>query len=148
MPLLAEARLKLSTRPALLDRLHGAWWPTSDDLVSELPLMLVTAAPSVPAVIAVSLNRSEWPGAPLLFRASATHSPTLSWYGLPEPHLAVLQCTGRRRLVLLLVPPDTSHRVAAAAMAMASSPGNVLSAHQTLERARLGRDDVLAPDGA
>ncbi|GAB2458799.1 hypothetical protein GCM10027265_04960 [Jatrophihabitans fulvus] len=110
--------------------------------------MLVTAAPSVPAVIGVSLNRSEWPGAPLMFRAFATHSPTLSWYGLPEPHLAVLQCTGRRRLVLLLVPPDTSRRAATAAMAMASTPGNALSAHQTLEFALLRAAAVPGTDSA
>jgi hypothetical protein len=48
----------------------------------------------------------------------------VAWYGLAEPHMMVLRLDRQRKLVLLVVPPDTLENVALAAMLMAAQPGN------------------------
>lgn len=131
-----EARLVLAGRHARRDHLHGAWWPRSTDIEDELAPMLVDALATLHAVLGVTLNRDEWPGAPLIFQPLATRSPKISWYGLTEPHLALLHCGRLNRIAVLVVPPDTPEDAALTAMLMAAAPGNSLTTTETLARAR------------
>ena len=133
-----ETRLVIAKRLARRDHLHGAWWPYSTDIERELGPMLTLAVTRLPTVRGVALNRDEWPGAPLVVSQSATSTPKISWYGLSEPHLAVLHCGGHNllSLALLLLPPDTPEQVALTAMLMAAAPGNCLSTTDTLAGAR------------
>lgn len=131
-----DTRLVIAERPARRDHLHGAWWPYTTDIERELAPMLRLAVTRLSAVLGVALNRDEWPGAPLHLQPLATSSPKISWYGLTEPHLAMLHCGGHNRIALLVLPPDTREQVALAAMLMASTPGNCLTTTETLTRAR------------
>jgi hypothetical protein len=99
--------------------------------------MLRLAVTRLHAVLGGALNRDEWPGPPLVLHRSAA-TPKISWYGLSEPHLAVLHCGGHNRiaLALLLLPPDTPEEVALTAMLMACAPGNDLTTTETLAKAR------------
>lgn len=139
------ARLVLATRFARRDHLQGAWWPASRDLVLELPPLLAAAGHRLHGIYGVTLNREEWPDAPLLAQPLPVRSPTINWYGLAEAHLAVLHCVGGMRVTLLLLPPDTAEDVALTAMLMAATPGNDLSAAETLTWAR---DRAAADAGA
>lgn len=95
-------------------------------------------------VFGVTLNRDEWPGAALSQRSAHPGSTKISWYGLPESHLAVLHCSDQRLLALLVLPPDTAEQIALIAILMASAPGNALTTTETLARART-RAGAAAP---
>ena len=131
-----DARLVIAERPARRDHLHGAWWPHTTEIERELAPMLSLAVRRFPAVLGVALNRNEWPDAPLVPQSLATSRTKISWYGLSEPHLAVLHCGGHNRIALLVLPPDALEQVALSAMLMASTPGNCLTTMETLARAR------------
>ena len=135
MNLRRDTRLVIAERPARRDHLHGAWWPYSTNIEHELAPMLTRALTRVPAVLGVTLNREEWPGAPLLLQPLTTRNPKISWFGLTEPHLAVLHCGGQNRIALLVLPPDTVEEVAVTAMLMSAAPGNRLTTIETLARA-------------
>jgi Family of unknown function (DUF5994) len=131
-----DTRLVIAERLTRRDHLHGAWWPYTTDIERELAPMLSVAVTRFRAVIGVALNRDEWPGAPLLLQPLATGRPKISWYGLTEPHLAMLHCGGHNRIALLVLPPDAPEQVALTAMLMASAPGNCLTTTETLAKAR------------
>lgn len=131
-----DARLVITDRPVRRDHLHGAWWPHTTDIEQELAPMLTLAAIRLRAVLGVALNRDEWPGAPLVLHPPALSRTKISWYGLAEPHLAVLHCGGHNRIALLVLPPDTPEQVALTAMLMAATPGNCLTTAETLTSAR------------
>jgi hypothetical protein len=134
--LVREPRLVIAQRPSRRDHLHGAWWPRSADLDQELIPMLSAVAARFGAVLGVMLNRNEWGDAPLAGQNSRAGKAKISWYGLDESQLVVLYCGQARRIALLLLPPDTPEPIALTATLMASAPGNVLSALETLTRAR------------
>jgi hypothetical protein len=129
-------RLVIADRLARRDHLHGAWWPYTTDIERELAPMLLLALTRLHAVLGVTLNRDEWPGAPLVLQPLPTRSPKISWYGLAQPHLTMLHCGGHNRIALLLLPPDTPEEIAVSAMLMAATPGNCLTTTQTLAQAR------------
>jgi hypothetical protein len=131
-----NTRLVIAARLARRDHLHGAWWPYTSDIERELAPMLSLALTRLHAVLGVTLNRDEWPGAPLILKPLPTRSPKISWYGLSQPHLAMLHCGGHNRIALLLLPPDTPEEVAVTAMLMTAAPGNCLTTTETLARAR------------
>ena len=131
-----DTRLVIAERLARRDHLHGAWWPHSTNIERELAPLLSLALTRLHTVLGVTLNRDEWPGAPLILQPLTTRSPKISWYGLTEPHLAVLHCGGHNRIALLVLPPDTPEEVALTAMLMASTPGNCLTTTETLTGAQ------------
>ena len=97
--------------------------------------MLTQAASRVNTVLGLSLNRDDWPGAPISVPTTFMRTPKISWYGLEEPHLALLHASGPTRLALLVLPPDTPEEVALTAMLMTTSPGNCLGTTATLSLA-------------
>lgn len=133
-----EARVYLAERLARRDHLHGAWWPRSTDIEQELAPMLTMAAKRLRSVVGVLVSQSEWPQTANAWQPRPGTKARLSWYGVQEPHTVVLRCGDLSRVVLLLLPPDTPESVALSATFLACSPGNSLTAAQTLERARLG----------
>jgi Family of unknown function (DUF5994) len=133
-------RLVIAPRPTLRDHLHGAWWPYTTNIEHELAPMLAAVSSRFRAVVGVMLNRDEWPTAALGWLPAQAGRLKISWYGLPESHLVVLHCSERRRIALLLVPPDTPEAVAVTATLMASAPGNGLTTNQTLTIARAQAD--------
>jgi hypothetical protein len=133
---LREPRLVIAQRPTRRDHLHGAWWPYSTDIEREIIPLLTAVAVRFRAVWGVMLNRDEWPAITPSSQPARAGKTRLSWYGLPEPHLVVLQCSEHRRIALLLLPPETPEQIALTAILMASAPGNELTAVDTLARAR------------
>jgi len=99
--------------------------------------MLAAVARRFRTVLGVMLNRDEWPRVPPVALPARAGKVKISWYGLPESDLVVLHCSEHRRIALLVLPPDTPEPIAVRAMLMASASGNVLTANQTLARARV-----------
>src|ERR1700742_4146468 len=99
------ARLVMSARPTPRDHLHGAWWPHSDVLGRELTDLLDALTERNHVARGGSLNRDEWPGAPLVVSLSGAARLKVGWYGLSEPNLLVLPLRDQRKRNLLVVPP-------------------------------------------
>ncbi|HKC28333.1 MAG TPA: DUF5994 family protein [Jatrophihabitans sp.] len=129
-------RLVIAERPTRRDHLHGAWWPYSTEIDVELPPLLAAVAARLGTVFGVMLNRDEWATTPLDATPGRAGKPKISWYGLSESNLVVLQCSDYRRFALLLLSPGTPEEIALTATLMASAPGNGLTTDETLTRAR------------
>ncbi|MDT4894156.1 MAG: hypothetical protein QOE97_3191 [Pseudonocardiales bacterium] len=116
------------------DRLHGAWWPYTLDLDKELQPVLLVIGERYGSIRGIMLNRAEWVETPLNWTPQGGHRTKVSWYGVQDPATAVVLGAGKR-LVLLVIPPDVDEKVATRAMGMATTPGNRLSAAETLAAA-------------
>jgi hypothetical protein len=138
-----DPRVVIAHRPTLRDHLHGAWWPYTTDIEHELAPMLAAVSSRFRAVVGVMLNRDEWPTAALDWLPARAGRLKISWYGLPESHLVVLHCSERRRIALLLLPPDTPEEIAVKATLMASAAGNGLTTNETLTIARAQASPTL-----
>ena len=134
--MLRELRLVIAERPTRRDHLHGAWWPRSSDVENELTPMLQAVGTRFGPVVGVMLNREEWPGVPLTWHPADLGRTKVSWYGLSEPHLAVLRCSAHNRIAILVLPPETLEEIALTATLMAAAPGNSLTTSETLTTAR------------
>lgn len=119
-----SVRLVLADHPNPRDHLHGAWWPRTLVVVDEVAQLISALASRNHTVRGMTLNRDEWPGAPLVMPASLAAKFRLGWYGLPEAHLAVLHLDQQRKRTLLVVPPSTPESIAVTAMLMSARPGN------------------------
>lgn len=103
---------------------EGAWWPRTNQLHTELPLLLTALAPRVGSVDRVIYDETSWApaslrmefqGRSLVVEGSSTSSPnTLSVIG-----------EGFERLVLLVVPPCTNPARAYTAVMTASKSDDV-----------------------
>jgi Family of unknown function (DUF5994) len=110
---------------------QGAWWPRTDQLFIELPLLLTALAPRMGTVDRVIYDENNWApaslrmefrGRSILLEGSSTTSiNTLSLIG-----------KGLTRLVLLIVPPYTNPTRAYTAVMTASKPDNLSSPEQLL----------------
>ena len=136
MTITVGTRFVIAERIVRRDHLHGAWWPHTTDLLRELDPMLKRALTRVHTVLGLTLSRTDWPTAPLMYQPNPGRLPKISWYGLSEPNMAIMHASGNNRIALLLIPPDTPEDVAVTAMLMTTSPGNCLDTTQTLAKAR------------
>jgi hypothetical protein len=120
--------LRLKSAHPSCGSVHGAWWPRSDQLYAELPLLLTALSSRVGSVDRViydetmwapASSRMEFRGRSIILEGSTTTSTnTLSVIG-----------AGFGRLVLLIVPPYTNPTRAYTAVMTASK-----------------RDDLSSPD--
>ncbi|UMP07127.1 DUF5994 family protein [Amycolatopsis sp. EV170708-02-1] len=113
------ARLRLKPTAPATGHVDGAWWPASRDLATELPFLLVVLAVQLERVERVTYNLTAWPPAPLRL---AVESGKVRLEGFHSQHtdtVTVIGTAGRRRLTLLVVPPETepdlAHRLLMAA---------------------------------
>lgn len=100
-------------RPGLDPRLHGVWWPRSNDLAAELPAVVESLDRRGFAVEWVSFSRTTWAGAgqQLLIAGRVIR---MGSYRAIDPHLVSLSGRdGRARIDLLVVPPDSLPTTAA-----------------------------------
>jgi hypothetical protein len=110
---------------------QGAWWPRTDQLFIELPLLLTALTPRMGTVDRVIYDENNWApaslrmefrGRSILLEGSSTTSPsTLSLIGKEFT-----------RLVLLIVPPSTNPTRAYTAVMTASKPDDLSSPDELL----------------
>lgn len=115
----------------------GGWWPYSLGLVAELPVLLMAGeAAGYDEVRRVSFALGAWDGPP---RRSALLDRVVRLGGFrsQDPaELILVGSSGRKRVTLVVVPPDTDPAVARRALAMAGTEGDRHSAREILELAR------------
>ena len=115
-------RLSLKPEAPTTGFVDGAWWPASRDLAAELPALAAAVTSRLGPVEAVSYNIDAWDVTP---RRVAVGGAVVRMAGYhTQAHDTVDVRGARHRLTLLVVPPDTEPRTAAAALAAAGRAGN------------------------
>ncbi|WP_024806042.1 DUF5994 family protein [Nocardia sp. BMG51109] len=124
-------RLRLKTNPAKTGYVDGAWWPYSDDLAAELPLMLAALTIQLGPVHRVTYNLAEWDTAPgdLVIDGQTTQ---LDGHPHHTVHTIEVLDTFDRRLVLLVIPPNTDADHAFTVMVSASATDNTATVDHLL----------------
>jgi ppGpp synthetase/RelA/SpoT-type nucleotidyltranferase len=124
---------------------QGAWWPRTDQLHTELPLLLTALAPRVVTVDRVIYDENNWAPAslPMEFRG---RSITLEGSSTTSINTLSVIGEGLARLDLLVVPPFTHPIRAYTAVMTASKPDDVSDPDALLgigPRAALVRREAL-----
>ncbi|WP_192918272.1 DUF5994 family protein [Streptomyces spectabilis] len=119
---LRPVRLRLAPRRNGPRPIDGVWWPRSDDLTAELPLLIGALPRNWPQMAHVTVNDTMWsafPGRILianhvvqLHRSTTRHTP----------NTICLVAPGKGRWDLLVIPPRTATPEALRLMATADTP--------------------------
>ncbi|MEU5959526.1 DUF5994 family protein [Streptomyces sp. NPDC047525] len=113
-------RLRLAPPGPLPHLIDGAWWPSSYDLLAELPRLLTGLPRAWGHISSVTVNGSTWTMTPrrmfVLGQVVRLHRSTAA----SAPHTICLLAPNRGRWDLLVVPPDTPPDTAEPLMAAAA----------------------------
>jgi hypothetical protein len=120
----ATDRQRLSLKPDVSNTgfVDGAWWPASRDLAAELPALAAELEPRLGRVESVSYHLGAWESVPRKISIN-DEAVRLSGYRTQDRD-TVDVIGGRRRLTLLIVPPETDPQAAQDALASAGRDGN------------------------
>jgi hypothetical protein len=125
----------------------GAWWPSSRDLVAEVPALVAAFPTTAGRVQRVGFGRSLWDAIPHRTRGWA-EGKRIGLDGFaafaPDVVWVATSITGSAPLFLLVVPPDTAPDAAAEILRRAGSPENLETAAELLAGARAA--GAAAPD--
>jgi Family of unknown function (DUF5994) len=104
----------------------GAWWPRSDDLMTELPDLIAVLSVRQGAISRVMYNLTEWRITPTELVTSGRAVQIDGYRGQPPNTVEVLDAKGNK-IVLLVVPfhvdPDQAHAIVMAAAASGNVTG-------------------------
>ncbi|SER72862.1 hypothetical protein SAMN05216188_114186 [Lentzea xinjiangensis] len=117
-------RLRLRPKALTTGYVDGAWWPRSRDLAAELPALLAVLAVRLGEIPRVSYNLTEWDATPAQIAADGVRVRLSGFWSRP-PHTVDVIAGDRRRLRLLLVPPDTDPSDAHRTMMSAALRDNI-----------------------
>jgi hypothetical protein len=118
-------RLKLKpTAPTTRDAgyVDGAWWPRSRDLVAELPALIEALAARLGVVHQMAYNLTVWE---TTSRRLHGHTVRLGGYRHQRANTIGVSGSGRDRLTLLVIPPETSETDARTMSLAAAGENNV-----------------------
>jgi hypothetical protein len=125
--------LRLRLKPAQRSGgfVQGAWWPRSDQLFTELPLLLAALSSRVGTVERVIYDENSWAPASLRMEFRG-RSVILEGSRNQSTNTLSVIGEGFGRLVLLVVPPYTNPTRAYTAVMTASNPDDVSSPDELL----------------
>ncbi|GAB0104166.1 DUF5994 family protein [Nocardia sp. JMUB6875] len=98
----------------------GGWWPYSNDLMTELPGLITTVAAHFGPVLRVAYYLTDW-DTPTRALSVAGKPVRLDWRGYSPAHTVELSGLRGHRLVVLVVPPETSATDACSAITAAAT---------------------------
>ena len=124
------ALLRLETTGDRSGVLDGAWWPRSRDVTVELPSLITALTEHLGPIRRVGLDASAWDGLPT--RVTVDDRVVHIDSSRVGDDTAMITRGDRDLFSLLVVPPDTDHESAQAAMAQAVRAGNAAQAGQIL----------------
>jgi Family of unknown function (DUF5994) len=116
-------RLRLKPKAPQSGYVDGAWWPHSDELMTELPDLLSVLSVRLGPISRVMYNVNEWGKAPAKF-ASGMRSVRLDGYRRQPVSTVEVIGLNRSRIVLLVVSPRAEPDQAHAIMMAAAGPSN------------------------
>ncbi|MGH3642180.1 MAG: DUF5994 family protein [Mycobacterium sp.] len=138
--------VRLRIKPAHQSRgiVHGAWWPRSRELGTELPALLTTLSPRIGHIDRVSYDETDWATAPPSVRFKGSDVP-LDPSDDQSAHTLSMVGGHLERLVLLIVPPFTNPTRAYATVMAAANLDDVSTVGELLGiDAKAARDQRLA----
>ncbi|MGP3962026.1 DUF5994 family protein [Nonomuraea sp. 3N208] len=115
------------TRDGTLD---GAWWPHSTDLHRELPALVRVLEDRLGPILRVRLDTATWDDVPAHLLIDG-HFLRVSGLSATSNTIRVIR-GNQDGFLLLVIPPDTTGPIAAAAMRTAARTGNTMSANEIL----------------
>ena len=118
----SSPRLSLEPTGSGSGALNGAWWPRSRDPRSELPDLIASLTDRLGVVLRVSLAMEAWDDLPRQITVG-DRTVKVDWFPGADQTIGVTLGSQDHR-AFLVVPPQTNHDVAAAAMAMATQTAN------------------------
>ena len=125
----------------------GAWWPRSDDLMTELPGLIAVLSIRLGAISCVRYNNTEWRITPAELVSGGRVVQLDGYHGQPPNTVEVLDSKGNK-IVLLVVPfhidPDQAHEIVMAAAA----PGDMSSVDTLLMISMKDRESRTKRDAA
>jgi hypothetical protein len=117
----ATPRLRMKPKAPVTGYVDGAWWPHSDDLVTELPDLLAVLSVRLGPVARVIYKLSEWAKAPAKFPTGGSIVRLGGYNRQPVNTIEVIGIN-RKKLVLLVVPSRTDPQHAHDIMMSAAAP--------------------------
>src|SRR6202167_2139557 len=107
-------RLRLKPKAPTTGYVDGAWWPHSDDLVTELPDLLAVLSVRLGPVARVIYKLSEWAKAPAKFPTGGSMIRLGGYNRQPVNTIEVIGIN-RKKLVLLVgtrrTHPQHAHHI-------------------------------------
>ena len=134
-------RLALEPTMARDGLFDGAWWPRSRDIAAELPDLITALSIRLGRVLRVALDAAAWDDVPRSVMVNAD-AVKIGWFA-SSPGTISLSCSLEDHCLLLVVPPETSSRTAATAMAGAAESGNHTPAAELLRSLNAGRPFLI-----
>jgi hypothetical protein len=116
-------RLRLKPKAPSTGHVDGAWWPHSDDLLTELPDLLAVLSVRLGPIDHVTYNLADWATAPTKI---PTGGDTVRLSGFYQQQGNTLEVIGinRNKLVLLVVSSRTEPEHAHDILMSAATPQN------------------------
>jgi hypothetical protein len=100
----------------------GAWWPRTTDVRAELPDLITALSAHLGPILRVGLGTVAWRQVPRSVAANGL-VVKIGWCGASGDTISLTRGF-QDHFLLLVVPPGTDPRIAAAAMAGAAATGN------------------------
>jgi hypothetical protein len=118
-----ELRLRLKPVAPPTGHVDGAWWPRTRDLSAELPALLAELDSRQGRTDRVTFGLGEWPD-PQRRLTVGEHVVRLEGFRSQQADTLTVIGWDRRRLTLLVVPPETGAEAARRALETAAAEGN------------------------
>jgi hypothetical protein len=128
---ISSLRLRLKPAHRICGSVQGAWWPRTDQLHTQLPLLLAALSPRVGSVDRVIYDETGWAPASLRMQFRG-RSIILEGSSTTSTNILSLIGEGFGRLVLLVVPPYTNPTRAYTAVMTASKPNDASTPDELL----------------
>ena len=119
----ATPRLRLKPKAPATGYVDGAWWPHSNELVTELPDLLAVLTVRLGPIERVIYNFGDWAKAPNTVQLGGRAVQLGGYTGQPVDTIQVIGVNGPK-LVLLVIPPGTGRHDAHDAMMSAAARDN------------------------
>jgi uncharacterized protein DUF5994 len=129
------ARLRLRSDANVGGFVDGGWWPRSLDLSVELPPLLTAMWSAGYDVFRIVYNLTAWDPAPRRLTASGRRVKLGGFRLQDKASISLVDSGGRKRIDLVVVPPQTDPVVAGRALALAGLDGDPHRAAEILAQA-------------
>ncbi|MET0135322.1 MAG: DUF5994 family protein [Kibdelosporangium sp.] len=116
-------RLRLKPKTSAGGYVDGGWWPRSMDLTKELPALADVLAVRLGSVHRVVYPLTAWLAAPRRTNI-AGHAVRLEGFNTQDENTITIVAPDRRRIRLLVIPPDADDATGHDAMMTAAGPDN------------------------
>jgi hypothetical protein len=135
-------RLRLKPKTGVGGYVDGGWWPRSRDLAAELPALADVLAVRLGSVQRVVFPLTSWDTPPRRVDVRG-HSVRLEGFHSQDEHVINIVAPDRRRIRLLVVPPDAVDTAAHDALMTAAGPENIDTATVILMAAGILRGTLI-----